>query len=70
MKLLLFSRTSIVLSLLLTFTIPGAVPSYAAGSCPFGTVAVDFDEDAEPICEDMYWNVEKQDDGWEIWQYI
>ena len=65
MKLILFSRTSLVLSLLLTFTIPGAVPSYAAGSCPFGTVAVDFDEDAEPICEDMYWNVEKQDDGFD-----
>ena len=65
MKLQSFSRTSLALSLFLTFSIPNTVPTYAAGSCPFGTVAIDFDEYEEPICEDMYWSVEKQDDGFD-----
>jgi hypothetical protein len=28
-------------------------------------VAIDFDEYEEPICEDMYWNVQKEDDGFD-----
>lgn len=54
-----------VLSLLVALTTFGVSPTHAAGSCPFGYVAIDFDEEAEPICEEIYWNVEKKDDGFD-----
>lgn len=60
----LVTITSLLL-LLVSLSIPSTAPTFAAGSCPFGSEAVDFDEDAEPICEDMYWNVDKKDDGFD-----
>lgn len=54
-----------LLLLIVSLSLPITTPATAAGSCPFGLEAVDFDEDAEPICEDMYWNVDKKDDGFD-----
>lgn len=65
MRKALLQRKFMLLVLLISFIIPGSAPTYASGSCPFGTEVVDFDDNADPICEDMYWNFRKNDDGFD-----
>jgi hypothetical protein len=56
---------AIAISMILPITIIAAPTASALGSCEFGYYAVDFDEDAEPICEESYWNVVDENDGFD-----
>ena len=58
-------KKSIYLVTLVALILPATNPAFATGSCPFGSYASDFDDNADPICDDMTWNVEKKDDGFD-----
>ena len=55
----------ITITLILPVTIVAAPIATALGSCEFGYYAVDFDDNAEPICEKSYWNIDNQNDGFD-----
>ena len=56
---------ALVLILLLSMTFWGVPSANAVGSCSFGYYAVDFDDEAEAICEESYWVVTDQNDGFD-----
>ena len=55
----------IAITLMLPVAIVAAPTSSALGSCEFGYYAVDFDDEAEAICEESYWDVNDQNDGFD-----
>jgi hypothetical protein len=58
-KVIFFSCFFVVMNSLII------LPSDAAGSCQFGYRATDFDDEADPICEEIYWSFKKTDDGFD-----
>jgi hypothetical protein len=55
----------ITFTLMLPVTVVGVPVASALGSCEFGYYAVDFDDDAEPICEESFWDVQDENDGFD-----
>lgn len=52
-------------ALMLPVAVVTAPASFSAGSCGFGQTAVDFDDYGDAICEDSYWDIDDENDGFD-----